>query len=82
MDVSSEHQPVAVPQGREPLPSPRHGRTDGRPWLARTDLGATAVEYALLVAFVAAVIIGTVATLGLTAADTFVVPCLNGPTCP
>ena len=46
------------------------------------DAGATAVEYALLIAFISAVIIGAVATLGLTTAGLFVVPCLGGPTCP
>ncbi|HTA09670.1 MAG TPA: Flp family type IVb pilin [Streptosporangiaceae bacterium] len=37
----------------------------------RADRGATAVEYGLLVALIAAVIIGIVATLGTKVADAF-----------
>lgn len=40
-------------------------------WLRRDDRGATAVEYALIVALVAAVIAGVVATLGTTLVSAF-----------
>ena len=50
--------------------------------LPSSDLGATAVEYALLLAFIAAVIIAAVSALGLTTGGMFVVPCLNGASCP
>ena len=39
--------------------------------LHRDDRGATAVEYGLIVALIAAVIIGVVATLGKQVADAF-----------
>ena len=42
------------------------------------DRGATAVEYALMLALIAAVIIVAVATLGTAASDKFADPELNG----
>lgn len=39
--------------------------------LARTERGASLVEYALLVALIAVVVIGAVTLLGNTAEDTF-----------
>ncbi len=79
----SEHEQVGDPAHQDDRTAPERA-SDGTDsgWPAGQDVGATAVEYALMVAFISIVIIATVAALGLTTADGLVVPCLNGPTCP
>lgn len=42
---------------------------------AGRDNGATAVEYALMVALIATVIVGSVTMFGLAVAQLFVIPC-------
>lgn len=42
---------------------------------AGKDSGATAVEYALMVALIAALIFGSVALFGLAVVDLFAIPC-------
>lgn len=67
-----------------------HLRIAGGRWLARTaellrarasERGATAVEYALMVALVAIAVLGAVTVFGLAVSDLFVIPTgvFNGP---
>lgn len=73
-------------RGVHPVTDPQQDASDvaqhRRGAVRLEDVGATAVEYALLIAFIATMIVGAGAALGLTTSGWFVVPCLGGPTCP
>ena len=51
---------------------------DGLGRRAREQVGATAVEYALMLALIAVVIIGAVTLLGTNTSDLYADPTLNG----
>jgi Flp pilus assembly pilin Flp len=47
-------------------------------WRVREQVGATAVEYALMIALIAVVVIGAVTLLGNNTNDLYADPALNG----
>jgi Flp pilus assembly pilin Flp len=67
-----EQPPVMI--GRTTMKAPLQALTLVRAFSARTERGASAVEYALLVGLIAAVIIFAVSALGMKVADLYNLP--------
>ena len=73
---------MAIEPGAQPTPDKNHGLIPCREEtlmdlilkFAADEAGATAVEYALMLALIASVIVGSVATLGTKVSSWFVIP--------